>query len=121
MTSGRFGLYGMRIPGAYIAGNFVTTRVAQRRGDRRMIGIGQVFSLAGVGLTLALALADWKHPRGIALPLMLLDIGHGLLMPAALVGTVGLVPHTDALGLALLMLPLTSVSVAASAVLWRRA
>jgi DHA1 family bicyclomycin/chloramphenicol resistance-like MFS transporter len=33
---------------------------------------------------------------------------------------VGLVPHTDAIGLALLMLLLTSTSVVASAVLWRR-
>ncbi len=41
---------------------------------------------------LALALAGWNHPLGIALPLMLLGIGHGLLMPAALGGTVGLVP-----------------------------
>lgn len=148
VTPGRIGLYVMFIPGAYIAGNFVTTRLAQRLGDRRMIGIGQALSLAGVGLTLALAWAGWNHPLGIALPLMLLGIGHGLLMPPALAGTVGLVPalagaaagvagvtqqwlgalagwaigwvpHTDARGLALLMLLLTSMSVAASVVLWR--
>jgi DHA1 family bicyclomycin/chloramphenicol resistance-like MFS transporter len=149
VTPGRIGLYVMLIPGAYIAGNFVTTRLAQRLGDRRMIGIGQVFSLAGVGLTLALALAGWNDPLAIALPLMLLGVGHGLLMPAALAGTVGLVPalagaaagvagvtqqllgalagwavgfvpQADARGLALLMLLLTSMSVVASAVLWRR-
>jgi DHA1 family bicyclomycin/chloramphenicol resistance-like MFS transporter len=49
-----------------------------------MIAIGQAFALAGVGLTLALAWAGWNHPLGIASPLMLLGIGHGLLMPAAL-------------------------------------
>lgn len=147
VTPGRIGLYVMCVPGAYIAGNFVTTRLAQRLGDRRMIGFGQAFSLTGVGLTLALALAGWNHPLGIALPLILLGIGHGLLMPAALAGTVGLVPalagaaagvagvtqqllgalagwavglvpHADARGLALLMLLLTSLSVAACAVLF---
>ena len=150
VTPGRIGLYVMCVPVAYIVGNFVTTRLAQRLGDRSMIGIGQAFSLGGVGLTLVLALAGWNHPLGIALPLMLLGIGHGLLMPAALGGTVGLVPalagaaagvagvtqqllgalagwavgwvpHTNARGLALLMLLLTLVSLAAYAVLWRRA
>ena len=150
VTPGRIGLYVMCVPLAYIAGNFATTRLARRLGDRRMIGIGQAFSLAGVGLTLALALAGWNHPLAIALPLMLLGIGHGLLMPAALAGTVGLVPalagaaagvaglmqqllgalagwavglvpSTDARGLALLMLLLTTASVAAFLSLRRRA
>ena len=149
VTPGRIGLYVMCVPLAYIGGNFATTRLARRLGDRRMIGIGQVFSLAGVGLTLALALAGWNHPLAIALPLMLLGIGHGLLMPAALAGTVGLVPalagaaagvaglmqqllgalagwavglvpSTDARGLALLMLLLTTASVAAFFTLRRR-
>ena len=150
VTPGRIGLYVMCVPAAYIVGNFVTTRVAQRLGDRTMIGIGQAFSLGSVVLTLALALAGWNHPLAIASPLMLLGVGHGLMMPAALGGTVGLVPalagaaagvagvtqqllgalagwaigfvpHTNARGLALMMLLLTSVSVAAYAVLWRRA
>ena len=128
----------------------MTTRIAHRFGDRLMIGLGQSFSLSGVGLMLALALAGWNHPLGIALPLMLLGIGHGLLMPAVLGGTTGLVPalagaaagvagvtqqllgalagwtvgwvlHADARGLALLMLLLTSASVAAYVMLWRRA
>ena len=100
-------------------------------------------------MTLALALAGWNHPLAIALPLMLLGIGHGLLMPAALAGTVGLVPAlagaaagvaglmqqllgalagwavglvptADARGLALLMLLLTTMSVAAFVTLRRR-
>lgn len=150
VTPGRIGLYVMCVPGAYIVGNFVTTRLAHRLGDRLMIGLGQAFSLSGVGLMLALALAGWNHPLGIALPLMLLGIGHGLLMPVALGGTVGLVPalagaaagvagvtqqllgalagwtvgwvpHTNARGLALLMLLLTTASVAAYVALWRRA
>jgi len=148
VTPGRIGLYVMCVPLAYIAGNFATTRLARRLGDRRMIGIGQAFSLAGVGFTLALALAGWNHPLAIALPLMLLGIGHGLLMPAALAGTVGLVPAlagaaagvaglmqqllgalagwavglvptADARGLALLMLLLTLASAAAFVTLRR--
>ena len=37
----------MCVPIAYIAGNFATTRLARRLGDRRMIGIGQVFRWPG--------------------------------------------------------------------------
>ncbi len=150
VAPGRIGLYVMCVPGAYIVGNFVTTRLAQRLNDRLMIGIGQALSLCGVGLMLLLALAGWNHPLGIALPLTLLGVGHGLLMPAALGGTVGLVPalagaaagaagvtqqlmgalagwtvglvsHADARGLAALMLLLTVSSVLAYATLWRRA
>ena len=150
VAPGRIGLYVMCVPAAYIVGNFATTRLAQRLGDRRMIGLGQAFSLAGVGLTLALALVGWNQPLAIAMPLMLLGIGHGLLMPPALAGTVGLVPAlagaaagvaglmqqllgalagwavglvptVDARGLALLMLLLTSTSVAAFVALRRRA
>jgi DHA1 family bicyclomycin/chloramphenicol resistance-like MFS transporter len=96
---------------------------------------------------LALALAGWNQLLEIALPLMLLGIGHGLLMQAAQGGTVGLVPalanaaagvagvtqqllgalagwavgwveHANARGLALLMLLLTAVSAAAYMLLW---
>jgi DHA1 family bicyclomycin/chloramphenicol resistance-like MFS transporter len=39
-----------------------------------------------------LALAGMKTPLAFALPLMLLGVGHGFLMPPTLAGTVGAVP-----------------------------
>jgi DHA1 family bicyclomycin/chloramphenicol resistance-like MFS transporter len=41
---------------------------------------------------LGLALAGWHSPLAFALPLILLGIGHGFLVPPALAGTVSLVP-----------------------------
>ena len=53
---------------------------------------GQVITLAGLVLLLALALGGMKTPLALSLPLTLLGVGHGLLVPPALAGTVGLVP-----------------------------
>ena len=54
--------------------------------------LGHLCTVAGVLMVLALGLAGLHTPLNLALPLVLLGIGHGLLMPATLTGTVGLVP-----------------------------
>lgn len=89
---GRVGVFIMCIPLSYIVGNFLTSRLAARLGEGRVMRRGQALTLAGVGVMLALALAGWHHPLAFALPLLLLGLGHGLLSPAALAGTVGLQP-----------------------------
>ena len=43
-------------------------------------------------LPVVLGLAGVDTPLAFSLPLVLLGLGHGLLVPAALVGTVGLLP-----------------------------
>ncbi|WBY01929.1 MFS transporter [Ramlibacter tataouinensis] len=80
------------IPVAYIFGNFVTMRLAQRRSDAFIVNRGQALTLAGLLIVVALGLAGVRHPLALALPLLLLGIGHGLLVPPTLIGTVGLVP-----------------------------
>ncbi len=89
---GEVGWYIMAIPFPYIVGNLFTSRLVHRWGDRRIMGLGQVAILTGLGLMLALALAGLRTPLSFALPLVLLGVGHGLLMPSALSGSVGLVP-----------------------------
>ncbi len=86
------GFYIMVIPMSYIVGNYLTTRVVQRLGDQRMMVIGQSSTIAGIVLMLVLALAGLKTPLALALPLMLLGLGHGMLVPPTLAGTVGLLP-----------------------------
>jgi DHA1 family bicyclomycin/chloramphenicol resistance-like MFS transporter len=51
-----------------------------------------VFTISGLLIMLALGLAGFKNPLAVALPLLLLGFGHGLLNPPALAGTVGVVP-----------------------------
>jgi MFS transporter, DHA1 family, multidrug resistance protein len=86
------GFYIMAIPGSYIVGNYLTTRLAHRFSERRIMNLGQSLTVGGVALMLLLALVGLNTPLAFALPLVLLGIGHGLLVPPALAGTVGLVP-----------------------------
>lgn len=77
---------------SYFVGNFGTSRLIHRVGERALMGAGQLLSLSGIGLMLVLGLSGWPSPLAFALPLVLLGIGHGFLMPPALAGTVGAIP-----------------------------
>jgi len=92
ITPERIGWYIMCIPLAYIAGNLWTSRMVRRSTDRRIMALGQVWTLSGLALVLALGLWGARNPLALALPLLLLGIGHGLLAPPTLSGTVGLIP-----------------------------
>ncbi|MCP5270769.1 MAG: MFS transporter [Burkholderiaceae bacterium] len=85
----------MAIPLSYIVGNGLATRWARGVGDRRLMRWGQVLSITGLALGLGLALTGvpaLSGPVAFAAPLVLLGLGHGLLMPPTLAGTVGVVP-----------------------------
>jgi DHA1 family bicyclomycin/chloramphenicol resistance-like MFS transporter len=86
------GFYIMAIPGSYIVGNYLTMHLSHRISERRIMRLGQVLTVGGVALMLLLALAGLNTPLAFALPLVLLGIGHGLLVPPALAGTVGVIP-----------------------------
>lgn len=88
----QIGWYIMAIPFPYVLGNVLTSRLIHRVGDRGLMHLGQLSVVCGLGLLLALGLAGWHTPLAFALPLVLLGLGHGLLTPPALAGTVGLVP-----------------------------
>jgi DHA1 family bicyclomycin/chloramphenicol resistance-like MFS transporter len=92
VTPERLGWYVMLIPLSYIVGNVMTTRLIGRRGDRFIMRLGQVFTVSGIVIVLLLGIAGFRDPLGIALPLILLGVGHGLLAPVTLTATVGLVP-----------------------------
>ena len=86
------GWYIMAVPLSFICGNFVTSRLIGRVAERRLMRIGQTCSFAGLALMLALGLAQVHTPLAVALPLLLLGVGHGFLMPVTLAGTIGLIP-----------------------------
>lgn len=86
------GLYIMAIPLAYIGGNYLATRLVRGVGDRALMRWGQATTLTGLLLMLGLALAGWHTALTFTAPLVLVGIGHGLLMPPTLSGTVGVIP-----------------------------
>ena len=92
VTPEQIGWYIMCIPVAYIFGNMLTTRLIRRHADRFIMKLGQVGTLGGLVLLLGLGLAGTHTPLALALPLVFLGIGQGLLAPPTLAGTVGQVP-----------------------------
>lgn len=86
------GFYIMVAPLSYIFGNFLTSRLSHHVADAHMMWIGQGLAAIGVALVALLAMAGVNTPLAFALPTILLGIGHGLLVPPALAGTVGLLP-----------------------------
>ncbi len=86
------GWYIMLVPFSYICGNFLTSALVHGHGERRLMLIGQLLTVCGIVIMIALALAGKHTPLAFAVPLMLLGVGHGLLTPTSLSGTVGLVP-----------------------------
>ena len=87
------GLYVMTPPVAYVFGNVLTARLLRAgRGDRLLMTIGHGCTLAGLMAVLGLGMGGVHTALALALPMLLVGVGHGLLLPPTLAGTVGLVP-----------------------------
>lgn len=89
----RIGFIVMCVPLLYIVGNFATTRLVHRFGERRLLAVGQVLTLVGVLSLAGLAATGTRSVAALVLPLMVVGLGHGLLTPTALALTVSLVPR----------------------------
>jgi DHA1 family bicyclomycin/chloramphenicol resistance-like MFS transporter len=83
------GWYIMVVPVSYIVGNFLTSRLVRSQGEARMMALGQAAALGGLCLMLVLSQTGFDSPLGFVLPLALLGVGHGFLMPPSLAGSVG--------------------------------
>ena len=88
----RVGLFIMCIPISYFLGNYLTTRLIVPWGERRVMNVGQISTLSGICLMLLLALLGWQSPWAVSLPLLLVGLGHGLMVPPTLTATVAVVP-----------------------------
>lgn len=86
------GWFIMAVPVPYVLGNVLTSRLIHRYGDRRLMLWGQIGTVGGLVLMLALALAGFKSALALVVPLAIMGIGHGLLVPPTLSGAVGAVP-----------------------------
>jgi len=86
------GWFIMAVPMAYILGNFLTTRLIHRLGDAQVMAWGHALTISGLTVMLGLGLAGVETALAVALPLLLLGLGHGLINPSALAGTVGVLP-----------------------------
>jgi DHA1 family bicyclomycin/chloramphenicol resistance-like MFS transporter len=86
------GWFIMAVPVSYILGNYMTSRLIAKAGESRVMAWGQALTLGGLVVMLALGLGGMQTALAVALPLLLLGLGHGLLNPPALAGTVSVLP-----------------------------
>ncbi len=89
---GEIGWFIMVVPLSYIAGNFLTSRLLRSHPDANLPLAGQCVSCAGIALALGLAATGVHTPYAFSIPLTLLGLGHGLLIPSTLTGTITIVP-----------------------------
>jgi MFS transporter, DHA1 family, multidrug resistance protein len=87
------GWFIMFISVSYVAGNFLTSRLVRRLGERRMLVLGNVCSVAGLVLVLVLSWSGHHSAVAFGAPLIFLGLGHGFTMPPALAGSVGVIPE----------------------------
>jgi DHA1 family bicyclomycin/chloramphenicol resistance-like MFS transporter len=92
VTPERIGWYIATPPMAFMVGNVMTIRLVRVMSDRRLMWLGQSLTIISLLIALALAAFGPPHPLALSLPLILFGLGHGLLMPPTLSGTVALVP-----------------------------
>jgi DHA1 family bicyclomycin/chloramphenicol resistance-like MFS transporter len=86
------GWFIMAVPVSYILGNFMTSRLIAQAGESRVMAWGQALTVGGLVVMLSLGLGGVQTALAVALPLVLLGLGHGLINPPALAGTVGVLP-----------------------------
>ncbi|MGE4241034.1 Bcr/CflA family efflux MFS transporter [Ramlibacter sp.] len=83
----------MMTPGiSYIVGNMLTSRLIRTHGERWLLMVGQLTALSSILLVVGLSLGGVNTGLALSLPLLILGVGHGMVVPPALTGTVGLVP-----------------------------
>ncbi len=93
-TSAEYGVWFATSSFGYMAGNFVTSRLAMRTGIHTLIGWGIGFEAIGVVLSILLA---WSMPDGGPItvfgPQVVIAFGNGLLLPGAISGAVSVRPQ----------------------------
>ncbi len=87
------GWYLLFCTGAYVVGNFLTSRIVNKVGERSLLGIGETAALAGPVAALAIGLTGNDSAVVFLLPLILMGFGHGMVMPTSLTGVIGQHPE----------------------------
>jgi DHA1 family bicyclomycin/chloramphenicol resistance-like MFS transporter len=92
VSPAHIGWFIMFIPGSYIVGSAISSRLVRRCTAWQLMLMGQGLTAAGIVIAMTLSLSGIHHPLALSAPLLLMGIGHGLLTPTSLAGTVGVVP-----------------------------
>jgi DHA1 family bicyclomycin/chloramphenicol resistance-like MFS transporter len=83
-----YGLLFMSLSLGYMVGNFLSGRLSQRIGLRRMIAIGNGLALAGAALLVVFGAMGLMSPLVLFLPCVITSVANGLVLPNAMAGAV---------------------------------
>ena len=98
LSAAQYGLTFALIVSCLLGGALFTLRNVQRLGPQKVVGIGVALVLFGSLLTLATYLLFGLSLLGLSLPQVLVTLGGGMLLPAAVAGAV--IPNPQRAGLA---------------------
>ena len=84
-----YGFYAALPPMGFLAGSFLSNRLAQRLGIDGLIAIGCLVLIPAGSTMVTLALLDVTSPYAIIAPMILICCGSGLITPNATAGSLG--------------------------------
>lgn len=90
-SEAEYGVYFSVAAICYILGNFLSSQFAVRIGLLRCMRIGSVISL--LATCLQWFLLDTDHTFLVFLPMMIVALAHGLIIPNAAASVMGVIPH----------------------------
>ncbi|CAN1543522.1 ProP Permeases of the major facilitator superfamily [Rhabdaerophilaceae bacterium] len=89
----QYGLWFVAIALAFMCGNYMSGRFAERVGVEHLIYRGNVISVVGAVIMLATSLFGQLSPVTLFLPIMLTSFAAGLVLPSAAAGGIGIDPQ----------------------------
>jgi DHA1 family bicyclomycin/chloramphenicol resistance-like MFS transporter len=92
-SSTEFGLYFLVFPLGFFFGNWLSSRIGNRRSNESMVLAGSVLLMITVSVQAALLLSGVVAPWSLFLPGSFLTFSQGIALPYAQVGAMGTVPR----------------------------
>ncbi|MEO3999883.1 multidrug effflux MFS transporter [Mesorhizobium sp. CAU 1732] len=93
MRPSEYGLYFGMLSAGYMIGNFISGRFSRRIGINGMIVTGNLITVAGMSLSLALLALGFMQAIAVFGPVAIVGVGNGMTLPNANAGIVGVRPH----------------------------
>lgn len=87
-----FGLWFMLGPAGYMAGNYLSGRLADRLSGNFLIVLGSVVTVVGVAMLIVLTAAFGLTTFGLFVPFAVLSLGQGLVVPHSQAGAIAQEP-----------------------------
>ena len=90
-SASEFGYYIMLLPTSFIAGNLISRKLTPMLGITKMVRMGSLIIVAGVGTMAGLVFLGFESAWGLVLPGMVYSLAVGFSLPNATMGAINAV------------------------------